>query len=71
MVPIFWATLYAVIVIVVLLFLDSFSVFDSNNWYFGYSQGGTHMATRATGNSRFENAKSPPPKKKFPKIPVR
>ena len=27
--------------------------------------------TRATGNSRFENAKFPPPKKKFPKIPVR
>ena len=29
------------------------------------------MVARATGNSRFENAKFPPPKKKFPKIPVR
>ena len=31
----------------------------------------TVCAVRATGNSRFENTKFPPPKKKFPKIPVR
>ena len=35
-----------------------------------HSQTQSH-SVRATGNSRFENAKFPPPKKKFPKIPVR